>query len=206
MFLLNDAIRATESYSKIKFIEDNSILNDLITNIKSKDFKIELWFNTGDSNTDITRLEYLNQNKILLNQRELSVKKLWLYSNDNLYDDLIIIEAKTKDIEYYKIEGQDSSHVTIINGKYFVKPEIVESGYVRIDVKVVKRSKVKCDYGDRYNETRYYFIGTVWSCSIISKNDEVLQEFQKTDANKDTIMKFIRDIRKHKHDDVYMRL
>ena len=208
MLLLNEAMRATEpeSYCNIKCIEDNSILNDLITNIKSKNFKEELWFNTGNSNNYITRLEYLDENRILLNQRELFVEKLWLYSGSNLYDDVLIIEAKTEDIEYYKIDGEDMSHVTIINGEYFAKPEIVESGYIRIDGKVIKTSEVKCDYRDRLNHTKYYFIGTVWSCSIISKNDDILEEFQKNDANKDEIMKLIKNIRKHKHEDVYMQL
>ncbi|HAK42168.1 MAG TPA: hypothetical protein DCM59_04940 [Clostridium sp.] len=109
MFLLSDAIRASESeaYRKIKCVEDNTTLKKLICNLKSKDFKNNsLWFNAGDVNNDITRLAYLEENKILLNQRELFIEKVYLYSNDNLYDDLIILQAKTDKIEYCNINGE----------------------------------------------------------------------------------------------------
>ncbi|HBJ1651472.1 protein kinase domain-containing protein [Clostridium botulinum] len=209
MYLLNDAIRASEpeAYRKIKCNNDNIILKNLICNIKSKEFKHNsLCFNAGNANNSITRLDYLEENKILLNQRELFIDKIWLYAKDNLYDDLIIFQAKTEGIEYYDIDGKESSHVTIINGVHYVEPELAESGYVKIDNKVIKISEVKQDYRDRYNTIRYFFIGTRWSCSIIDKNDSLIEEFQNYDANENTIKELLRNLKKSKHMDVYMRL
>lgn len=209
MFLLSDAIRASEpeAYRKIKCVEDNTTLKKLICNLKSKDFKNNsLWFNAGDANNDITRLAYLEENKILLNQRELFIEKVYLYSNDNLYDDLIILQAKTDKIEYYNINGEQSSHITIIDDIYHVKPESTESGYVKINGEVVRVSEVKQDYRDRYNTIRYFFIGTRWSCSIIDNNDSLIEKFQTCDANESTITELLRSIKKNKHIEVYMRL
>lgn len=209
MYLLNDSIRRTEpeSYRKIKCVCDNNTLKNLICNINNEEFKDgHLWFSSGNSNYYVNRLEYLSGNSILLNETELFIEKVWLYSNDSLYDDLIILQAKTENIEYYDIDGEESTHVNIINGEYYIKPEIAQSGYVKIDNKIIKLSEVQNEYRDRYNDIRYFFIGTEWNCSIIPENDSVLEKFQSCDANENTIKELLKNIREHKHIDVRMRL
>ncbi|MDZ4992303.1 protein kinase [Clostridium perfringens] len=205
MDLLNEAIRGTEpeAYRRIKIIEDNQILKDLIINIKSKNFaNNSLWFTHGSGDNNIHRFEYLKENIILLNQMELFVEKVFLYSNDRLYDDLIILQVKNSDLEYYDIEGEKSSHVTIINDKYYVKPEIAESGYAKIDGVVKDLRNEKKDYRDRENFYKYYIIGTRWNCTLVKENEDLIRKIQVFDIDEELLDKFLLAIRRNKHYDV----
>ncbi|MBB6625096.1 protein kinase [Clostridium gasigenes] len=209
MYLLSDAIRSSEpeAYKRVKCIEDENVLKNLIKNIVSKDFiRNSLWFNLGFGACNITRLEYLEKNKILLNESELFIEKSWLYSSDDIYNDVIIFQAKTNDIEEYIIDGKKSFRVSIINDEHLVAPEVAESGYIKINNEVLKVSDLKCEYRDRYNTDRYFVIGTRWSCSLVRENDKYIQRFQGCEANEETIKELIINIRKNKHDYVDMCL
>lgn len=209
MWLLNDAIRKTEpeSYRNIKCIDDNTILKNLISNINEKNFeKNSLWVTYGFGNLDISKLEYIKDNIIVINQRELFVEKIWLYSGDTLYDDLIVIETKTEGIEGYNIDGEISSHAYIINDSYYIKPEVADSGYFKKDGKVISIDDVSKEYRDRYNSNKYYIIGTRWNCTLVRENERIINEFQSKKANEENIKSLIDTIRMNKDREVLIRL
>jgi len=209
MNLLSEAISATDpkSYWKIQKIDNLKVIERLINNINERKFKRELWFNTGNSNNSITRLQYDSEGRVLINQHDLKIENVWLYGNDDLYTDLIIINSKIENIEPFIIDGKEYKHATILDNKYLVDPGIAASGYVEINGEVFEISKFEQDYRDRYNSRKYYVIGTAWSNSILEKNDEYLCELQQNkELNEDIISNFIEKIRFNKHRDVYMGL
>lgn len=211
MFLLNNAIRKSEpeAYCKFKCINDNKILKQLILNINDEKFKNNsLWFTAGTENNYITRFKYEADNRILLNDKELFIKKVWLYCDDSIYNDLIILETKTNDdgIDEFEVNGEKMSHITILNGKHYIKPEIAQSGYVKINDQIVDIHEFERDYRDRFNENKFYLIGTKWSCSMQIENDATIERFQDLEADETSVSELKKALKKNKHYDVYERL
>lgn len=208
MWLLNDSIRASEPMScdKIVGTDRQVVLKRLVNNINSKQFSSNsLEFNSGKRNDKITRLEYIEDNRILLNDYELFINKVWLYTH-NQYDDLIILQCETENIEFYKIDNEEVSYIAIINEFYTVKAEDTKSGYIEINDEIIQIDSQSIDYRDRLNTDKYIFIGTRWHCTQLIKNDGYLIEFQQREANECSINELLKRIRKNKHADVLMRL
>lgn len=208
MWLLNDSIRASEPKACDKIIgtDRQVVLKRLINNINSKEFiSNSLEFNSGNRNDKITRLQYIEDNRILLNDYELFINKLWLYTH-NQYDDLIVLQCETENIKFYKVDNEEVSSIAIINELHTVKSEDIKSGYVEINDEIIQVDSKSIDYRDRLNEDKYIFIGTRWHCTQSLKNDYYLKEFQQVEANECSINELLRKIRANKHFDVLMRL
>lgn len=209
MNLLGQAIVATvpKSYRSIQKIDDLKRVEKLIDSINQREFKRSLWFNTGTANFDISRLEYYDGKRVLINQHDLEIINIWLYQSDDLYTDLIILNCKVENIEPFIIEDEEYIDAVILDNEHLVDPNIASSGYVEINGEVLKISDFKQDYRSRYNNERYYLIGTEWSNVILEENDKYLcqlQEYKELDI--EIITSFIEKIRYKKHMDVYRRL
>jgi len=209
MYLFGDAIVATypKAYRRVQSTNDKNVLERLIKNISDREFKCKIWFNTGTANNELDRLKYLEDNKILINSHELIIKNLWIYSGDDIYNDLVLLEAEIENIEKFIIDGEEFTHATIVNDTYFIDPIIAESSYVEIEGNILKTSNLKIDYRDRYNKYRYFALGTRWHCLIIPENDKLLNDIQsKTLLSNEDIIELIKNISKKKHREVYLRL
>ncbi|OFD42208.1 hypothetical protein BWGOE3_34610 [Bacillus mycoides] len=206
MYLFNDAINATcPSVSRgLQFVEEEKYIKRLVENINKQDFKLKLWFNTGKGNCYFSKLKYLGDKKILLDYMEIKIKGIWLYTR-SVYDDLIMLE--TEENEPFIIDGEETYHALIINNKHIVHGYHRDSGYIEIEDEVYDLSKLEVEEHDRSNSYKYYFIGTQYHCSILGKNDYILNDFQKTGiVNEKTVAHLIRDLRKGKHAEVVYRL
>ena len=141
----------------------------------------------------------------MLNERELIVEKIWAYANDSLYDDLIIIEAKTNGIEKFKFNDDTTDYYAyLINDSYYEKERVVESGYIYQDGEPTSIDNFKYEFRVRENNVRYFILGTRWHCSILRKNAKEIEKFQNIIADKDNIYKLINSIRLNLHDDIYL--
>nr|WP_303244040.1 hypothetical protein [uncultured Cellulosilyticum sp.] len=209
MKLLGDVICASypKAYRKVVEINNSEVIKRLIENINSRPFKSQLWFNTGVGNNTISRLEYIEENQLIINSHEIKVNNIWLYTGDNLYDDLIIVEAENdmKNITPYIVDEEELYLVAVIDKKYIVDPTMAESGYVEIDNRIISTNEVEVEYRDRYNTYRYYIIGTEWHSSIIEENDEVLRRIQGQILQNEDVIQLKNDLRRKKHREVYLR-
>ncbi|CAG9614910.1 Serine/threonine-protein kinase PknD [Bacillus rhizoplanae] len=206
MYLFNDAISATcPSVSRgLQFVEDEKYIKRLVENINKQNFKLKLWFNTGIGNSDFSKLKYLGDKKILLDYKEIKIKGIWLYTG-SVYDDLIMLE--TEENEPFIIDGEETYSALIINNKHIVHGYHRNSGYIEIEDEVYSLSELEVEEHDRSNSYKYYFIGTQYHCSILWKNDYILDGFQeKGIVNKKTVAHLIDDLRKKKHEEVVYRL
>ncbi|MEW4206420.1 protein kinase [Bacillus thuringiensis] len=206
MYMLNDAISATcPSVSKgLQFVEDEKYIKRLVENINKQNFKRKLWYNTGIGNLDFGSLKYLGDKKILLNCREIKIKGIWLYIG-SVYDDLIMLE--TEENEPFIIDGEETYSALIIDNKHIVHSHHLNSGYIEIEDEVYRLSELEVEDRDRSNPYKYYFIGTQYHCSIIWRNDHILNDFQeKRIANRKTVANLIEDLRIEKHEEVVYRL
>lgn len=206
MYMFNDVIRATcPSVSRgIQFVEDEKYVKRLVENINKKNFKRKLWFNTGIGNLDFSKLKYLGDKKILLDYREIKIRGIWLYTG-SVYDDLIILE--TEENEPFIIDGEEVFSALIVNNKHIVDGYHQDSGYIEIEDEVYRLSELEVEEHNRSNTYKYYFIGTMYHCSILWQNDHLLDTFQKQGiSDTETVAKLIKDLRKKKHEDVVFRL
>jgi serine/threonine protein kinase len=208
MLSFSNAIRKTmpEFYLTTGETSDVDVLRRLISNINDENFSNNsLWFTYGVGDNNIYKLDYIENNKILLNERELIVEKIWAYANDSLYDDLIIIEAKTNGIEKFKFNDDTTDYYAyLINDSYYEKERVVESGYIYQDGEPTSIDNFKYEFRVRENNVRYFILGTRWHCSILRKNAKEIEKFQNIIADKDNIYKLINSIRLNLHDDIYL--
>lgn len=208
MLLLNRSIRETcPSVGRgIQGVEDEKYIKRLIENINTKRFKKELWFNTGIGNNSITSLKYLNDNRILIDESEFKVKKLWLYAGDSLYDDVLMIEVD-KNIQPFVINDREFYSAVIIDEEVILEPYYYESGYIEINDEVKKLSEIDFEYRVKRNDYKFILIGTEYNCTIIEENDSILRYLQDSDINDSSdLSEFIKKIRSKKHREVYLRM
>lgn len=206
MRLFNDAIRATcPSVSKgLQVVEEEKYIRRLVENINNKSFQDPLWYNTGRGNNSFERLEYLGDRKILIDYREVKVKRIWLYSGST-YDDFLMFE--TEKIESFKTDEGDSDYALIINDEQIVMPYYLDAGYIEIDDEVFVLDELKVEERYRTNDYDYICIGTRFHCSMLMKNDKALDDFhEQKDVTKNEVLKLIKELRRNKHDEVYLRL
>ncbi|MBO0999888.1 protein kinase [Bacillus sp. SD075] len=207
MFLLNDVICSTcPSVSQgLQFVDDEKYIKRLVENINKQNFKKKLWFNTGIANSEFSKIVYLGNKIILLGDyRELKIKGIWLYTG-NSYDDLIIFEREEN--EPFIINGEEVYHALIINDEHILETHHLNSGYIEIEDKVYRLADLQIEERNRSNDYNYFFIGTMFHCSIIKANDSVLNEFQKhEEINKEAVFQLIKNLRRNKHREVGYRL
>ncbi|MFU1888118.1 hypothetical protein COE81_20050 [Bacillus wiedmannii] len=206
MDMFTDAISATcPSVSRgLQFVEDEKYIKRLVENINKQNFKRKLWYNTGKGNGNFSELKYLGDKKILLKCREIKIKGIWLYM-DSVYDDLIMFETEKN--EPFIIDGEETYNALIINNKHLAHSHHLNSGYIEIGDKVHSLSELEVEERDRSNSYKYYFIGTQYHCSILSSNDDILNDFQeKRIAHKKTVENLIENLRIEKHEEVVYRL
>ncbi|WP_286162593.1 protein kinase [Bacillus sp. AFS029533] len=205
MYLLNDAIRATCPNVSIgvQYVDDEKYIKRFVENINKKNFKHRLWFNTGRGDNNFSSLRYLGNKKLMLDNKELKIKGLWLYT-ESCYNDLIIME--TEENEPFNINGNETYYGLLINNEFLVEAHHLSSGYLEIDDQVYKLSDLKVEEFDRSNYYKYYFIGTMYHSSIIPENDTLLDEFQDQENNIDTVLDLIKKLRRKKHREVVLRL
>ncbi|OFD71172.1 MULTISPECIES: protein kinase domain-containing protein [Bacillus cereus group] len=206
MYLFNEVINATcPSISRgLQFVEEEKYIKRLVENINNRNFKLKLWFNTGKGNCDFSKIKYLGDKKILLDYMEIKIKGIWLYTG-SVYDDLIMLE--TEENEPFVIDGEETYNALIIDNKHIVHGYHRDSGYIEIEDEVYDLSELDVELHDRSNSYKYYFIGTQYHCSIIWKNEHILDDFQeKGIVNEKTVTHLISDLRKRKHEEVINRL
>ncbi|MGG2103911.1 protein kinase domain-containing protein [Lysinibacillus pakistanensis] len=206
MDLLNEAITATcPSISRgVQFLEDEKYIKRLVENINKQNFKDRLWYNTGTANNKFSNLKYLGNKKIKMDDRELKVKGICLYTTGRLYDDLIIIE--TEENEPFTIDGKQVYHTIKINNKHLVDADALGSRHIEIEDEVHKLSDLQIEEFNRSNDYKFYFIGTEFHSSIIPENDNWLRLFQIEGNTDEKVLNLIKTLRMKKHKKVLLRL
>ncbi|WP_270740361.1 protein kinase domain-containing protein [Lacticaseibacillus paracasei] len=173
-----------EDYGEFTCIDDVQQITAILKNIKCSKFsENSFWFNEGIGNNKITRFEQFDNGVTLINSYELFVKKIWLSLGLSMYNDLIILEIETENIEPFKNEEESFFEGYLIDGKYMIPASKTMSGKFRHQGKVINLEEVKADVRYRYTAKRYFFLGTRWTNAIQSISDDLINDFQSTDIN-----------------------
>ena len=134
ILLLDRIIRSScpEANGTFFFADETDDVNRFMQKLADslKDFERKPWFDAGHSNNPIEKLKLLGNGNWLMNTIELKIHGIWLYSWDNAYADVILIELE--DPKPYIINGEEHSAVAYINGKEIVELDKIDAGYIRI--------------------------------------------------------------------------
>ena len=202
--LFNRIIRssAPRAYNNF-FISDNvSVLKRFINNLKNDASKLEIYFNTGMGNNQISNFESIIDDIFTLDGYELKFEKFYAYCGDSSYDDFVIL--KVKNTFPFIFEGIEYHSKAIINGgDYIIPGHFLDAGYVELNDEVYKNSDISIEYRNVSCNYRYIAICTYYNCMNQSSNDEYLENLQKLDdLSVDILMDLLHNTRKNKHSEV----
>lgn len=183
MILLQEMITDIypEDFGTVTCISDEEQIGSILKNIKCDVFGYNsFWFTYGNGNNNITRFEYLDNRWVLINTQELFVKNVWLSLNSSLYNDLIILEVEDnlESIEPFVYEDKEFYAGYLINNEYMIPENKTTSGRFRHNGEVIKLADVNKDFRERYNDKRYFFLGTVWTNALQQQSDINIGNFQ----------------------------
>ncbi|KDR94350.1 serine/threonine protein kinase [Peptoclostridium litorale DSM 5388] len=197
------------NYRKPYYINEPSKIENLIAYLNKQNFKRKLEFNTGCGNNTIDSIRYIDTKKILIDHREFELNGIWIYCNDSLYDDIVLLDC-------VKYDFKDSSRIQpdaiayLSSHKFDEVIEVpissLESGFVEIENNIYDINELKVQ--ERYPNYSYNFvaIGTMYHSTILHKNDGFLESIQTSELNPESIKILIKNISRNKHDEVFLRI
>ncbi|NFF40258.1 hypothetical protein FCV41_12660 [Clostridium argentinense] len=212
----NDPFKDMRTFSEImrsvnpdfygfSIIDNKFEIEELFQKISNGDFDQPLWFNTGSSNSDLKKIEKLDNGNYSIDGMEINVIKVWGSVSDTLYNDLCIIETSV--IEPYKIDGKEYGNVAIVNNDIMLPIEKLYSGFIKINNKVISTRDVEIEERYIFDENKYILIGPEYNCVNMENNDSLIEELQHIEElNSDIILSFKKNISKNKSLEVRLRL
>lgn len=210
MYMFSEIIRSIvpECYNNVWSCEEDKEIERLLIELSNAKFNRQMDYNTGLANNHISKIPKLENGNYLINNREISIDKVWCYTTSSVYNDLLIIEISNP--EPYKVEGKDCFGIAIIDDDFTVSIEKIDSGYIRVpngDVRSTSELNIERRYIYADDQEKYMTIGVFNHCSIIGKNDKFIDELQKNDKlDKKLILEFHKKISKNKTYDVELGL
>ena len=143
----------------------------------------------------------------LLNFHELYINRIWGCIGNESYNDIVLLETSTP--KPYIINEQEEYAVAVINGSETLPIRNIESGYVRYKDKVQPIHELQIQERYIYPDSteKYFVIGAFAHCTIIQKNDGILDVLQKKfSLTRDDILSYRSNITKNKSREIYMYL
>lgn len=222
MFIFNQTLRASfpESYGNIMYTSNMSRIKILIENIKSQKLKSDLYFNTGRFNSHISKLDLLTDlilsdssnleirdNIILINESEFSLKGIWVYCGDSVYDDILIFHVNT--LEEIEINNEKVRSYAIANNVQIIDSNLAYSGYfINNDIpeKIINSEHRVRPIVSNQSKNKYYFVAPLWNNFIYHKNDSEIIKIQSSELNLEIINNLRKTISFNKHPDVVICL
>lgn len=199
MYTFNDVVRSVlpEAYRLPYETENSKIIEELIQKLDEAIFNQELWYNTGLGNNEFTKIEHLKNGNYLLCGREIIIEKIYALVTNNYYDDLLILKIENPAL--YMIDGEEYDHIMIINNEILEPYYKIESGYYRFKDGHVESFKnldiqERTTYRGFADAEKYIVIGVQEHCSIISENDQWIEQLQEHETLSPEIM---RDLQKN---------
>ncbi|NSE31832.1 serine/threonine protein kinase [Faecalicatena fissicatena] len=199
MYTFNDVVRSVlpEAYRLPYETENSKIIEELIQKLDEAIFNQELWYNTGLGNNEFTKIEHLKNGNYLLCGREIIIEKIYALVTNNYYDDLLILKIENPAL--YMIDGEEYDHIMIINNEILEPYYKIESGYCRFKDGHVESFKnldiqERTTYRGFADAEKYIVIGVQEHCSIISENDQWIEQLQEHETLSPEIM---RDLQKN---------
>ena len=199
MYTFNDVVRSVlpEAYRLPYETENSQIIEELIQRLDEATFNQELWYNTGLGNNEFTKIEHLENGNYLLCGREIIIEKIYALVTNNYYNDLLILKIENPAL--YMIDGEEYDHIMIINNEIIEPYYKIESGYYRFKdghVESVKNLDIqeRTTYRGFADTEKYIVIGVQDHCSIISENDQWIEQIQGKEKLSPEIM---RDLQKN---------
>lgn len=199
MYTFNDVVRSVlpEAYRLPYETENSQIIEELIQKLDEATFNQKLWYNTGLGNNEFTKIEHLENGNYLLCEREIIIEKIYALVSNNYYDDLLILKIENPAL--YMIDGEEYDHIMIINNEILEPYYKIESGYYRFKdghVESVKNLDIqeRNTYRGFADTEKYIVIGVQDHCSIISENDQWIEQIQGKEKLSPEIM---RDLQKN---------
>lgn len=199
MYTFNDVVRSVlpEAYRLPYETANSQIIEELIQKLDEATFNQELWYNTGLGNNEFTKIEHLENGNYLLCGREIIIEKIYALVTNNYYNDLLILKIENPAL--YMIDGEEYDHIMIINNEIIEPYYKIESGYYRFKDGHVESFKnldiqERTTYRGFADAEKYIVIGVQEHCSIISENDQWIEQIQGKEKLSPEIM---RDLQKN---------
>jgi serine/threonine-protein kinase len=207
MYEFHDILNSSnpDFYRGVSYIDNIEEIKMFFNKLNDGDFQRRIEFNTGNGNGAIKIIKYLENGNFSIDGREITVNRIWGCTSDDIYNDICILELKPS--VPYIIEGKEYFEVAVINNELIVPVKKIQSGYIKINGIINKTRDLKIEERSIYDGCKYMAIGTCHQCSIISQNDEYLDELQEVEnLDNELILQLRKDISKNKEFDVSMRL
>lgn len=209
MHVLSSIARSTvpEFFNNAAYIDNQHEIKSLIEKINSAKTNRPFEFNTGTSNNTIDQFIQLDNGNYLLNFHELYINRIWGCIGNESYNDIVLLETSTP--KPYIINEQEEYAVAVINSSEILPIRDIESGYVRYKDKVQPIHELQIQERYIYPDSteKYFVIGAFAHCTIIQKNDGILDVLQeKLSLTRDDILSYRSNITKNKSRELYMYL
>lgn len=167
-----------------------------------------IWFSTGYWDQELIGIRYKKSDNIIQiqvsqsNIIEFRLKGIWLFASPSDYNSIIWLDAEQ--LLFYLINGDESSSMSIVNGKYHVKTEETYSGFLElgpgsipvpiIDVLTYERL-LPCG--------KNIVIAPRLSAALFNDNIDCLDKLQNCKIDIGILDTFLREINKYKPKDFY---
>lgn len=177
-----------KDYGNIVHCDDMIKIDKLLNDLKNIEQELEdnLYFNDGIRDMNINLLKKSICHWILKNNMteiEFKIKEIWINHNNLLYNDYILMHFNSQ--EPFIIEGEKKYNTVLVDDKYHISHNELNSGYAEIKGENVslKGHDIKEIY--RNDSDGYLFLCTNFHCANYSLNDEHIKTlFGKFRMNK----------------------
>lgn len=172
-------------------------------------FENHLWWHDGLGNMDF-KLNNKGHGIWKLGDSEYVIKELWINYDSSFFNDFILVHYDKG--EPFTVNDKETYYTTIVDGQHHISYSEYQNGFAEINDEVIPLAEHHVEFIDRQNHEGYFFIATRFHCVLRTKNDKTVRDFiEKIEAAKgkltiEDFKIFQREIRKHKHEEVLMRL
>lgn len=205
------ALRKTSltQYRKPHYISSASKIEKLIHNINEQSFKCDLEFNTGIGDNSISSISYVGDKKILMDYREFELKGVWIYCDDNIYDDIMLLDC----VRYNYENNSEDLPISMVHISCDDFDEVVavpagniDSGFVEINDTVYDINELNIKTIVPNYSYKYVAVGTNYHSTILQVNDPYIDDLQDKELCDKDISNLRKNISKNKHREVFSRL
>ena len=206
--IIDDIIRSSypEAYHNISYLTNSPDMKRFIDKFSERVGILDAnpWFTTGREHNSFSRICWLENNNILLNDVELQLDGIWLLSTTSAYDDLIIFESSRP--KPYKIDENEYQSVIIIDGEGAFPAYLAESGYIRINGEPQKVSDLIHEYRRIGDYKKNIFIGSFYNSFMHHSRDDVYYHLENRKLKYDEVKDLWSKYRSNPYSEIRMRL
>jgi hypothetical protein len=175
------------NHDKFEFSLDSDI-DQLLTNLSSKDFGNYLWFTNGGGLAPLNVKLKKSDNGIWLigaTNQEIMISSIIVYCDDS-YRDREIIILRTEAMEpfpSYSPKNDISQEIALINGKIPISTVEARNGHAKIDDKTINLEDKEIEYRKRNLKPQIFLICTKFHRAYQPETVDIINDFINKELN-----------------------